>query len=111
MSDNEVGAAVVHVVVVLDDRSAKLVRRERREPLECGVRGVRVLRARRRPTPCQWRPHLDAQGIGGEDAVACGGDLAGEGASQSALCSEKIYRMVSGSLTVYRIHRRYLIHS
>ena len=31
--------------------------------------------------------------------VTCGGDLAREGASQSALCSEKNNRIVSGSLT------------
>jgi hypothetical protein len=106
MSDNEVGAVFVHVVVVPEELDRSDTKRGR-QPVARPVLGGRPFRADRPRHHPRDAQHFDA---GGEGAVACGGGLGGEGASQSALCLEKINRMVSMSLTVCPIQQHDLIH-
>jgi hypothetical protein len=84
LSDIEVGAVVVHVVVVVDEALLSNIPLGRQPGARC-ARGGRVKRARRLPT-------LDAQWlIGGEVTLACDFESfdGRSRVSQSALCLEQ----------------------
>ena len=94
LSGNDAGAVGgIHVVVVADEIAYRDPVRSR-QPV-----AVSVLAVRRDHLHAGRKTPMDAHNSGLEDLVACGGDLVREGAPQSALCSEKNNRIVSGSLT------------
>ena len=94
LSGNDAGAVVgIHIVVVADELVYRDMVRSR-QPV-----AFTILAARSDLGHAGRKMPMDAHKSEVEDLFTCGGDLVRDGAPQSAVCSEKNNRIVSGSLT------------